>query len=55
MKHGITPKTILKSIQDILVRKKEEKREIENLNIELLKKYNEFFKEPDFSRLLQGL
>ncbi|GAI95810.1 unnamed protein product, partial [marine sediment metagenome] len=24
-------------------------------NIELLKKYNEFFKEPDFSQLLKGL
>jgi excinuclease ABC subunit B len=39
--HGITPKTISKSIQDILVRKREEKKGIEALNIEVLKKdYN---------------
>jgi excinuclease ABC subunit B len=40
-KHGITPKTISKSIQDILVRKKEEKQALENQNIEIIKKrYN---------------
>ncbi len=41
LKHGITPITISKAIQDILIRKREEKRESETLNIELLKKrYN---------------
>jgi len=40
-KHGITPKTISKSIQDILVRRREEKKGIEALNIEVMKKdYN---------------
>ncbi|MGA2380720.1 MAG: excinuclease ABC subunit UvrB [Spirochaetia bacterium] len=39
--HGITPKTISKSIQDILVRKREEKRRSEETNIEVLtKSYN---------------
>ncbi|MGA2639740.1 MAG: excinuclease ABC subunit UvrB [Spirochaetia bacterium] len=39
--HGITPTTISKSIQDILVRKREEKRRSEVTNIEVLtKSYN---------------
>lgn len=39
--HGITPRTIKKAIQDILVRKKEEVRQDEGQNIELIKKgYN---------------
>jgi excinuclease ABC subunit B len=39
--HGITPKTISKSIQDILVRKREEKRRSEEVNIEVLtRSYN---------------
>ncbi|MFW6207385.1 MAG: excinuclease ABC subunit UvrB [Spirochaetota bacterium] len=39
--HGITPRSIKKAIQDILVRKKEEDREIESDSIELVKKgYN---------------
>jgi excinuclease ABC subunit B len=35
--HNITPKTIDKSIQDIIVRKKEEKRKSEQLSIDVLK------------------
>jgi excinuclease ABC subunit B len=39
--HGITPTTISKSIQDILVRTREEKRRSEEVNIEVLtKSYN---------------
>jgi excinuclease ABC subunit B len=39
--HGITPTTISKSIQDILVRKREEKRSSETVNIEVLtRSYN---------------
>ncbi len=39
--HGITPTTISKSIQDILVRKRDEKRRSEEVNIEVLtKSYN---------------
>ncbi len=39
--HGITPKSISKSIQDILVRTREEKRRSEETNIEVLtKSYN---------------
>jgi len=39
--NGITPKSISKSIQDILVRKREEKRRTEELNIDVLSRsYN---------------
>src|SRR6056297_335433 len=39
--HGITPRTIKKAIQDILVRKKEEDRQVEFESVELVKKgYN---------------
>jgi excinuclease ABC subunit B len=39
--HGITPTTISKSIQDILTRKREEKRSSEEVNIEVLtRSYN---------------
>ncbi len=41
LSQGITPKTITKSIQDILVRKREEKRRSEEVNVDVLKKsYN---------------
>ncbi len=35
--HGITPKTISKSIQDILVRTREEKRRSEEVNLDVIK------------------
>ena len=35
--HGITPQTIRKAVQDILVRKKEEKRKAESVSVEMLK------------------
>jgi excinuclease ABC subunit B len=39
--HGITPTSISKSIQDLLVRKKEEKRTLERFDLELLEReYN---------------
>ena len=39
--HGITPKTITKAVQDILVRKREEKRVGESADLEVLKRsYN---------------
>jgi excinuclease ABC subunit B len=39
--HGITPKTITKAVQDILVRKREEKRAGEAVNLEVLtRSYN---------------
>jgi excinuclease ABC subunit B len=37
-RNGITPTTISKSIQDILVRKREEKRRSEEVNLEVLEK-----------------
>jgi len=41
VEHDITPKTIIKSIQDILTREREEKRRGEEVNIEVLKQsYN---------------
>ncbi|UCF97179.1 MAG: excinuclease ABC subunit B [Spirochaetaceae bacterium] len=40
-KHGITPTSISKSIQDLLIRKKEEKRNLEKFDLELLERqYN---------------
>jgi excinuclease ABC subunit B len=39
--HGITPTSISKSIQDLLIRKKEEKRSLEKFDLELLERqYN---------------
>ena len=35
--HGITPTTIKKAVHDILVRKKEEKKKAEEVNLEMLK------------------
>lgn len=36
-RHNLTPKTIRKSIQDILVRKQEERKKVEEVSMELLK------------------
>jgi excinuclease ABC subunit B len=39
--HGITPKTITKAVQDILVRRREEKRASESVNLDVLRRsYN---------------
>ena len=39
--HGITPRTITKSIQDLLVRKNKEKRKLEHLDLKIIKEqYN---------------
>jgi len=39
--HGITPRSITKSIQDLLVRKKEEKRNLEHLDLQIMEEqYN---------------
>jgi len=39
--HGITPRTITKSIQDLLVRKKEEKRKLEHFDLQIIEEqYN---------------
>jgi len=41
LKHGITPTTVQKAVHDILLRKKDEKRSIEQESVEVLKKsYN---------------
>lgn len=45
----------LKDLNLVKSTKNQSGKKIFLVNIELLKKYNEFFKEPDFSRLLQGL
>lgn len=44
----------LKELNLVKSVKNKNNQKIHLVNIELLKKYNEFFKEPDFSRLLQG-
>lgn len=45
----------LKDLNLVKSTKNQSGKKIFLVNIELLKKYNDFFKEPDFSRLLQGL
>jgi excinuclease ABC subunit B len=53
--HGITPKTISKSIQDMLVRRKEEKVSSEALNIEVLKQSYNLLVPKQRSELLKAL
>jgi len=38
-----------------IAKNKQSGKKIFLVNFELLKKYNEFFKEPDFTKLLQGI
>ena len=45
----------LKELDLVKTAKNQKEIKIHLVNIELLKKYNEFFKEPDFSQLLNGL
>ncbi len=45
----------LKDLDLIKSIKNKQNQKIHLVNIELLKKFNEFFKEPNFSKLLQGL
>jgi len=45
----------LKELDLIKSKKNKKNLKIHLINIELLKKYNNFFKEPDFSKLLKGL
>ena len=53
--HGITPLTIKKSVQDILVRKIEEKKKNEEFSVELIKgKYN-ILNKSDKKKLLKEL
>jgi len=53
--HGITPKTISKSIQDILVRSKEEKRKSEEVSLEVLKGSYNVLVPKERKALLQAL
>ena len=45
----------LKKLDLVRSIKNQNNEKIHLVNIELLKTYNEFFKEPDFSKLLEGL
>ncbi len=45
----------LKELNLLKTSKNKSGKKIHLINLELLKKYNEIFKEPDFSKLLQGL
>jgi predicted transcriptional regulator len=45
----------LKDLDLIKSIKNKQNQKIHLVNIELLKEFNEFFKEPNFSKLLQGL
>ena len=45
----------LKKLNLIKSTKNQSGNKIHLINIEILKKYNDFFKEPDFTKLLKGL
>ncbi|MFX1570795.1 MAG: winged helix-turn-helix transcriptional regulator [Promethearchaeota archaeon] len=45
----------LKELDIIKSAKNQSNKKIHLVNVELLKKYNDFFKEPDFGKLLKGL
>ncbi|MFW6343951.1 MAG: excinuclease ABC subunit UvrB [Sediminispirochaetaceae bacterium] len=54
-KHGITPTTIMKAVQDILIRKKEEAQEGEKEDIEVLKKGYNLLVQKDRRKLIKKL
>jgi excinuclease ABC subunit B len=54
-KHGITPQTIQKAVQDILLRKKDEKKESEKVSIEVLKKSYNVLIPDQRKKLIQAL
>jgi len=53
--HGITPRTIRKAIQDILVRKKEEARQVETRSIETIKQGYNILIPRERARLIKHL
>jgi excinuclease ABC subunit B len=53
--HGITPQTIKKTVQDILIRKKEEKRKTETVSIELLKNSYNIINPKERAKLIKAL
>jgi excinuclease ABC subunit B len=54
-KHGITPRTIRKAVQDILIRKKEEARQTESRSIELIKQGYNILVPREKAKLLRHL
>jgi excinuclease ABC subunit B len=53
--HGITPRTIRKAVQDILVRKKEEARQVETRSLETIKQGYNILIPRDRARLIKHL
>ena len=45
----------LKTLNLLKMTKDQSGKKVHIVNIDLLKKYNEIFKEPDFTKLLEGL
>ena len=54
-KHGITPKTIQKEIQDILVRRTNEKKAAEKMSVDLMKKSANLLDPVQRKRLIKAL
>jgi excinuclease ABC subunit B len=54
-KHGITPKTIQKEIQDILVRRTNEKKAAEKMSVDLMKKSANLLDPAQRKRLIKAL
>ncbi len=53
--HGITPKTIRKAVEDILVHEKEDARENAKANLEILKQSTNLFSARDRKKLIEAL
>lgn len=53
--HGITPQTINKAIQDILIRKKDEKKQTEQMSIEMLKNSYNILVPEQRAKLIKAL
>ncbi len=54
-KHGITPETVKKAIQDILLKKSEQKRNAEKMTIEMMKNSTNLFDPKQKKRLIKAL
>jgi len=54
-KHGITPETVKKAVQDILLKKSEQKKNAEKMTIEMMKNSTNLFDPKQKKRLIKAL
>ncbi|MCQ2603695.1 MAG: excinuclease ABC subunit B [Spirochaetia bacterium] len=55
LEHGITPKSVQKSVQDILIRKHEERKKAQELNIQVVKDNYNIVNPKDRKKLIKAL